>query len=56
MKFNCESDNPPFCGLPDSSSLVEGDRLGVASSTGSMDEIIICKGGNLFVRVGTCIG
>ena len=41
MKFNCESDNPTFCGLPDSSSLLEGDRLCIASLTGSMDEVII---------------
>ena len=63
MKFNCESDNPTFCGLPDSSSLLEGDRLCIASLIGSMDEAIIqtrwqdsCKGGNLFVKVVTCIG
>ena len=48
--FNCESGTLPCCELPDSSNLVEMDGLGVASSTGPMDEIIICSG-NLFVRV-----
>ena len=60
VKCDCESGSPPLltmiCGLPDSISLVRGDRLGVALSTGSLDEVIICKGGNLFVRVVTCLG
>ena len=60
MKCDCESGNPPLlrmiCELPDSINLVKGDRLGIALSTGSMDEVIICKGGNLFVRVVTCLG